>query len=265
MTFSQNARRPGGLRWTLWFSPSWIYTIVILAIICIAMENLVGPVLNPLWLPKPTQVAVALFQWVGDGSIWLDIQTTLTEVLYGFAIGVVCALIVVALLSLSRFATDVFMPFIMAAYSLPKVALVPVFILLLGIGIESKVAQVSLNVFFIILLTMLAGIQSINPVLGRSIQIMGASQFEILRMVKLPAALAWLFSGMRLSARYAIGGAVVVEVLSSNRGIGFRAAQATNQLEPAGVFAAAVILVVIGAAMTWILQVIEDKFLAWRL
>jgi len=265
MALSQSVERSGGRRRGWLLSPSWLYTAVILVVLGIALQNLVGPFFNPLWIPKPSDVALALVQWAGDGSIWQDILTTLTEVLYGFVIGVVAALVVVALLSLSKFATDVFMPFIMAAYSLPKVALVPVFILLLGIGIESKVAQVSLNVFFIILLTMLAGMQSINPVLSRSIQIIGASQLEILRMVKLPAALAWLFSGMRLSARYAIGGAVVVEVLSSNRGIGFRAAQATNQLEPAGVFAAAIILIIMGAAMTWILQVIENKFLAWRL
>jgi NitT/TauT family transport system permease protein len=246
-------------------SPSWLYTLGILAILCAALQYFVGRGLNPLWFPSPTQVAVDLRQWFADGSIWPDIQTTLIEVLYGFGIGVAAALVVVALLSFSELATEVLMPFIMAAYSLPKVALVPIFVLLLGIGIQSKIVQVTLNVFFIVLLTMLSGMKSINAALTRSIQIVGASQLEILLKVKAPAALAWLFSGMRLSARYAIGGAVIVEVLSSNRGLGFRADQATTQLDPAGVFGTIVILIVIGALMTWILQMIENRFLAWRI
>ena len=258
-------RDKASLKRTWRISPSWLYTLGILAVLCAVLQYFVGRGLNPLWVPKPTQVAAALGEWFASGSIWPDIQTTLTEVFYGFSLGVAGALIVVALLSFSEFATEVFMPFIMAAYSLPKVSLVPIFVLLLGIGIGSKVVQVMLNVFFIVLLTMLAGMKSINPALTRSTQIVGASRLEILLKVKAPAALAWLFSGMRLSARYAIGGAVIVEVLSSNRGLGFRADQATAQLDPAGVFGAVVILIVIGAAMTWILQMIENRFLAWRI
>jgi len=265
MTLMVDHMHKSGLKRALRISPSWFYTLGILAVLCAALQSFVGRGLNPLWFPTPGQVVTVLGEWFSDGSIWPDVQTTLTEVFYGFGIGVAGALIVVALLSFSEFATEVLMPFIMAAYSLPKVSLVPIFVLLLGIGIGSKVVQVMLNVFFIVLLTMLAGMKSINPALTRSIQMVGASPLEILLKVKAPAALAWLFSGMRLSARYAIGGAVIVEVLSSNRGLGFRANQATTQLDPAGVFGSVVILIVIGAVMTWILQLIENRFLAWRI
>jgi len=138
------------------------------------------------------------------------------------------------------------------------------FILTLGVGLESKIAQVTANVIFIVFLNLYTGLTSLNPRLRDVLAVMGASPREILFRVKLPAALAWLLAGMRISARYALAGAVIVELLTSNRGLGFLIAKATAQLEAAQVFAAIVVLAVLGLTLTLILQALENALMSWR-
>jgi NitT/TauT family transport system permease protein len=244
--------------------PPWTLSLGAVAAVTLFFQLAVGRVLDSLWFARPSDVIVLLGEWFASGSVYPHIVTTLTEIAIGFALGVGAAIVLAVALSSNALLARVAMPLVIAAYSLPKVALIPFFIFTLGVGIESKVAQVALNVVFIVFLNLYTGLTTINPRLRESLALMGASPFEILLKVKLPSALAWLLSGMRISARYALAGAVAVELLSSNRGLGFLIAKATAQLEPAPLFATLVILAVLGFALTYALQVLENRVLAWR-
>lgn len=243
----------------------WVLSVSVVLLTALFFQLAVGRVLDPLWFARPTDVLALLAQWLTGGFIYPHIATTLTEIAIGFGLGVGVAIVLAVVLSSSALLARITMPLVVAANSLPKVALIPFFIFTLGVGIESKVVQVALNVIFIVFLNLYAGLTTINPRLRESLALMGASPFEILVKVKLPASLAWLLSGMRISARYALAGAVAVELLSSNRGLGFLIAKATAQLEPAQLFATLVVLAVMGFAITYALQVLENRVLAWRI
>src|ERR1043166_5479369 len=244
--------------------PPWVLTIVIVALVLLLFQLAVGPVLDPLWFAKPTDVGTVLATWFADGFIYPHLAVTFSEIIIGFALGVGVAIPLVIAFSSNALFARVATPFVIAAYSLPKVALIPLFILTLGVGLEAKIAQVMLNVVFIVFLNLYTGLTSLKPQLRDSLAVMGATPWEIMLKVRLPSALAWLLLGMRISARYALAGAVIVELLSSNRGLGFLIAKSTAQLEPAQLFATLVVLAILGFSMTSALQLLENRLLSWR-
>lgn len=244
--------------------PPWIITLLVIGLVLLLFQVAVGPVLDPLWFAKPTDIVVVLGTWFADGFIYPHIAITLTEIVIGFGLGVSVAIPLAIVFSSNALFARVAMPLVIAAYSLPKVALIPLFILTLGVGIEAKIAQVMLNVVFIVFLNLYTGLTSLNPQLRDSLALMGASPREIMLKVRLPSALAWLLLGMRISARYALAGAVIVELLSSNRGLGFLIAKSTAHLEPAQLFATIIVLAILGLSMTMALQLLENRLLSWR-
>ena len=144
----------------------------------------------------------------------------------------------------------IFVPFLSAFYSIPKIALAPLFVIILGIGIESKICLVAVTVFFLLLFATMDGMRDIDEDFVESLQIMGATPTEIATKLVMPAAKPWIFTGMRISVRYAMTAAILGEVIASNQGIGFLIEYNSGQFNAAGVFAAVVLLVLFGVAVT---------------
>ena len=112
-------------------------------------------------------------------------------------------------------------PFMVGGYGAPKLALAPLFILWFGIGIESKIALVAAVVFFIVYFSTLAGVRALDPKLVQMAQVVGASERQVARHIVFPGAVPYIFAGFRIAVPYAIGGAVIAELISSNRGLGY--------------------------------------------
>ena len=112
-------------------------------------------------------------------------------------------------------------PFMVGGYGAPKLAFAPLFILWFGIGIESKIALVASVVFFIVYFNTLAGVRALDPKLVQMAQIAGASERHVARHIVFPAAVPYIFAGFRIAVPYAIGGAIIAELISSNRGLGY--------------------------------------------
>ena len=111
--------------------------------------------------------------------------------------------------------------------------------------------------FFLVLFSTIDGIRDVNPDLIESLEIMGASRFEIATKLIIPAAKPWTFTGMRISVRYATTAAILGEVIAANRGIGFLIEYNSGQFNAAGVFAAVLILVLVGVVVTELLTRLE--------
>jgi NitT/TauT family transport system permease protein len=239
---------------------------ILLCVALIALLQLAsGPVLDPLWFPKPLDVASALADMLRSGDIWQDVRVTIIEVGIGFTLGVIIGSLLAAAFSLSDTATRVLMPYLLALYTLPKVALIPWLVLTIGIGMQLKIVMVVLNVVFLIFLNVLAGLTLSSKRLAMSLEVMGATRVERFMKVGVPSALPWLLTGMRISARYALGGAIVAELLSSNVGLGYRAARATSELHIPELFAVATLLTLISIALILVLQAVERRFVGWKL
>ena len=165
-----------------------------------------------------------------------------------------------------RFRTfaEIMDPYITALYSIPKIALAPLFIIWFGIGIESKVAVSASIVFFVVFLNTYAGVRDVNPLYLNSLSIMGGSPLSSLHYVIIPSASSWVITGLKVSVPYALVGTVIGEFMSSNRGIGFLISQATGLFDTTSVFSGLIILALIGAFFNDSLGRLEKYLLRWK-
>jgi len=212
---------------------------------------------------NPLAVASKLVELLTTPSMWLDIQTTVTEFALGYLIGAVAGVALGVLLGRSKFLADVLQPYIMALYSIPKVALTPLFIIWFGIDLNSKVAMVMLFTVFLVFVNTYAGIRNINEHYVNIARIMGASSTTILRKIMLPSAAPEILLGLRTSIPYAMIGAVVGEFIASNRGIGYFINRSAQMFDPAALFAGIIILVVIVVGLTQVVEWIERRVVRW--
>jgi NitT/TauT family transport system permease protein len=223
-----------------------------------------GRWIEPLFVSSPSAVGTRLWRWLITGQLWNHLSITLYATAIGFAIGSAVGFSLGILFGRYKIVADVFDPYITAIYSIPKIALAPLFIIWFGIGIESKIAVSASIVFFVVFLNTYAGTRDVNPLHIHSARIMGASEAELLRHVVVPSAAAWVITGLKVSVPYALVGTVIGEFMSANRGIGFVIAQATGLFDTTSVFAGLVTLGVVGAAINVALKHAEAWLLRWK-
>jgi NitT/TauT family transport system permease protein len=223
-----------------------------------------GTLVDPLFISKPSLVAMRLWRWVVTGNLWNHLSITLYATVLGFGIGAFVGFALGLLFGRNQLVADIFDPYITALYSIPKIALAPLFIIWFGIGIESKVAVSASIVFFVVFLNTYAGVRDVNPLYVHATRIMGGGQAEVLRHVIIPSASTWVITGLKVSVPYALVGTVIGEFMSSNRGIGFIISQATGLFDTTSVFAGLITLAVVGALINLALKHLEARLLRWK-
>ncbi len=223
-----------------------------------------GRWIDAFYISSPSAVAQKLYVWSVDGTLWKSFAYTFQAMAGGFLIGSTIGFVVGFTLGRSHLLARLLDPFITAIYCMPKIALAPLLIMWFGIGLASKVALAALIVFFLVFLNTFAGVRDVQAVHLQSVRIMGANTWQELRLVVVPSAAAWVLTGLKVSVPYALIGAVVGELISSNRGIGFLIGQASGLFDTAGVFAGLAVLAFTGIALNAILKRIESRALRWK-
>jgi len=223
-----------------------------------------GRLIKAFWISSPSDIWKQLVDWVVTGDLWIHLEVTLTETVMGFVFGAVAGVLFGLALGLNRRLAAVLDPFVVAFYSLPKIALAPLFILWFGVGLTSKVVLATFVVFFLVFYNTYAGTLAVESELVDVLRLMGASRAQIVRKVILPSALIWIFTGMKSSVPYALIGAVVGEMMASNRGLGYLIQAAAGQYDTAGVFAALFVLMIIATGLHELLKQSERVMLRWR-
>lgn len=223
-----------------------------------------GRLIDPFFVSSPSAVFGKLYTWLMNGELFRHLSITLYATAIGFAIGSAIGFALGLTFGKFAFLAEVLDPYITALYSIPKLALAPLFIIWFGIGIESKIAVSASIVFFVVFLNTFSGVREVNPIYIHATQIMGASQWAVMRTVIIPSATAWVITGLKVSVPYALVGTVIGEFMSSNRGIGFIIAQATGLFDTNSVFAGIIILAIVGAIINSILKATEARLLRWR-
>jgi NitT/TauT family transport system permease protein len=211
------------------------------------------------WVSGPIDIVARLYDWVLDGSLWDNLAATLTAMTLGYAIGTATGITLGLLFGFLPTLHRVLSPYISALYALPKIALAPLFVIVLGIGLASKVALVALTVFFLVLTATLDGVRNVDRDLARTLVLMGATRGEIVRKVLVPAALPWIFTGMRIAVRYAFTNTLLAELIASNRGIGSLIEYYSGTFDAAGAYAAILVLVICSVGLTELLSRIEAR------
>ena len=223
-----------------------------------------GRLIKPFWISAPSAIFGQLLVWVETGDLWLHMQTTLTETVLGFVFGAVSGIAVGLALGLNKRLAAVLDPFIIAFYSLPKIALAPLFILWFGVGLLSKVVLATFVVFFLVFYNTYAGTLAVEQELVDVLRLMGATRWQIVRKVILPSVLLWIFTGMKISVPYALIGAVVGEMMASNKGLGYLIQASAGQYDTGGVFASLFVLMLIATGLHALLKQSEMLMLRWK-
>jgi len=240
-----------------------IRAAIVLALL-LAWEFLPDTILPTAWLSRPSQIATTLGHWIGDGTLWFHLQVTFAAMLSGYVVGAAIGVAAGLLLGLLPMVEKVLSPFIVALYSLPKIAIAPLLVVLFGIGIESKIILVAITVFFMMMFSALDGLRDVDRDLLGMLRLMGASRLEVVRKVLLPGSLAWIYNGLRVSIRLAFTAAILGEIISSNRGIGYLVEYSAVKYDATGVFSAIAVVVILSVLITELISLAENANARWR-
>jgi NitT/TauT family transport system permease protein len=234
---------------------AWIGLLVLIAawIVAIQVFNIPAYI-----LPKPEAVVRALWSGLAVSptsplGYYLPLWGTLSNAAIGFAIGVALGLVIGSLV----------MPYAFALQSLPKVAIAPLVVIWFGFGDGSKIAISALLSFFPVLINSFTGLRAIEPERLDLMRSLSATRFETYRIVKLPNAAPFIFAGLDMAVVYALLGAIVAEFLGAQRGMGVVITQAQAVSDVAGVFAALVILGLLGIVLHAMVRWTEARVVHW--
>jgi len=217
-----------------------------------------------LFLPGPLDIAQALAAYATSPDFGIDMATSAQELAVGYGLAIFVGLPVGLLMGWYRRLHYVLDPFISFMYSTPRIALLPLLIIWLGIGIWSKVAVVFLGAFFPIAINTLTGVRSLDAALVRAARSFGASDPQIFRTLALPGSVPFILTGLRLGVGHALVGVVVGELVAAQHGVGLVMAEAGATFQTSKVFAALIIVSVSGVILQVTLQRLEARFDAWR-
>jgi len=222
----------------------------------------------PYILPAPEAVLNALWSGIAISpaspkGYYLPLWSTLSNAATGFAIGSGLGLVLGSLMAESRLVEKLLMPYAFALQSLPKVAIAPLVVIWFGFGDGSKVAIAALLAFFPVLINSFTGLRATEPERIDLMRSLSATRFETYRIVKLPNAAPFIFAGLDMAVVYALLGAIVAEFLGAQQGMGVVITQAQAVSDVAGVFAALVILGVLGIALHSSVRRLEHRVVHW--
>ncbi len=225
-------------------------------------------IVDPFFFGQPSGIVHQAWSWgqhgTNFGSLWEQIWTTMEEAILGFVIGVAAGVVFGVLLGQVRFLSEVLSPYIKAVNALPRIVLGTLFIILLGLGMSSKVVLAAFLVFFVVFFNAFQGVREVDGNLVNNARILGASRLDVIRNVVLPSALTWIIASLHVAFGFAIIGAIVGEVLGSQKGLGLVIATSQNNFNPNGVFAAMLIIAVIALSAEGVISWLERRLLAWR-
>ena len=225
-------------------------------------------IVDPFFFGQPSGIVRTAWQWVqhgtNQGSIWLQIYTTMEEAIFGFLIGVAAGVVVGVLLGQFRFLSDVLSPYIKAVNALPRIVLGALFVIVLGLGISSKIVLAGFLVFFVVFFNAYQGVREVDGNLVNNARILGASRMQVIRNVVLPSAMTWIIASLHVAFGFAVIGAVVGEVLGAQHGLGVLITDSQNNFNTDGIFAGMIIIGLIALVAEWLISLLERRLLAWR-
>ena len=218
--------------------------------------------IRPFLAPAPTAVAATLYDKFG--LLLSNLAPTATEAIAGFLIGNSAAIMLATIFVHQRTAEEAFFPIAVMVHTIPVMAYAPILVLLLGNGMEAKVAIAALICFFPTLVNMTRGLRAVSPQQMELMRILSASPREIFFKLRLKSSLPYLFSALKIAAATSVIGAIVGEWIGATTGIGALIIQATYNFDSALLYATIVVGSVFSAAFFGVISWLERYFLKWN-
>jgi len=241
---------------------SWVPAALIVLVILGVWEGYVRLWAVPKWLlPAPSVIAMTLF--VSRGLLLDHTLVTFVEVVVGFGLSLFCGVLLACAIAASRTLERALYPFVIASQMVPIIVIAPLLLIWVGYGLTPKIIVVALTAFFPIVVNMVDGLKSADPDAVNLLRTMGASRWQIFVKVQVPTSLPFLFSGLRVAMAVSVIGAVIGEWVGSSQGLGYLMIRSKPQFLTERVFAAIVMLSVMGVALFVLVGIIEQLVIPW--
>jgi ABC-type nitrate/sulfonate/bicarbonate transport system, permease component len=219
---------------------------------------------NELILPPPSKIFVSLVKALGTPAMWNDAQVTATEAVSGFLIALVVGVIAGVILGKTPLLEISVRPLIVASQVVPKVALIPLFVIWFGFGMESKIIIAALMGFFPIMLNVQLGVRSVDPGQRDVMRSLNASRWQTFRHLELKSTLPYVFAGMEVGIVFSVIGAIVGEYLGGSVGLGYQIVSTLNQLNAPALFAVIILLSTLGLILYFLVSVVKKISIPWH-
>lgn len=216
---------------------------------------------SDLVLPRPSEIAVTL--WDRFPVLWPHILQTLYSTLVGFGLGVAIGVTLGVIVGTSKVAYAVAYPLLVGFSSIPKVAVVPIFVLWFGSGTTPAILTAMVICVFPIVVNIATGLATTEPELEDVLKTMGASKSEILWNVGLPRAMPYFFASLKVAITLSFVGAVLSETVASNMGIGFVMMTASSNFQVSLVFSGLILLALMGVVLYALFSLLERRVTGW--
>lgn len=220
--------------------------------------------ISPIFLPPPSTIFKTAVELVAGGQLWGHLSYSATNLAIGFALSAVVGTVLGLLMGASRSVETLLGPYVWALYAMPRIALLPLLILWLGFGPESKILLIFLSAVMPILITSMDGVKTVDQSLLKAAKVFGASRTQLYTRVVLPFTLPFIMTGLRQGVGRGLIAMVVAEMLGSGRGVGFMIARSAAQLDAAGMFAVLIFLVVVSVVVVYTMTALERRVAPWR-
>jgi len=260
----QKRDRPARRRSTDWSVVlGWLVPLLLLVLGLVAWEVIVRLRDTPTWfIPKPTEVWQEMVE--SRQLLWRHTWTTLQEMLLGLGVAFVFGVLLAVMISSSRLVERSIYPAVVASQAIPIIALAPILLIWFGYGMTPKVIVVVLTCFFPIVVSMVDGLRAADTDALALLRSMGASRWQMMRIVRVPAALPALFSGTRIAAAWSVIGALVGEWVGASSGLGYLMTRSASQFQTPRLYAAVIIAATMGILLFALVALAERLLLPWR-
>ena len=241
---------------------TWAPALVILATAVIVWQfYTTRSGIDPRVLPSPSRIAVA--GWTARSALWANTIPTLQETALGFTLATIVGFGFSIVIDASRILRNAIMPLLIGSQTLPLVAIAPLVIIWFGFGITPKILLIALLSFFPITVAFLEGYRATDPDIERLLATMGATRWRIFRTARLPTAMPFFFTGLRIAITYSIVVAIFAEYAGATSGLGIYIQQLTNVYRTDLVFAAIIVTTGVTIVLFAATYALERLMIPW--
>ncbi len=238
----------------------------------------VPKILDPYFVSKPTAIWTSFLKLgcfsdpagftacfnENQNNLWLATVVTIKNMLWGFMWGASLGIFAGLILGRSEYLSKIFEPYIVAMNSIPRIALVPLIILMFGLGDLSKIVTASIVVFFVVFFNTFEGTRSVDRDQIAAARLLGASELTVLRTVVIPSALAWVFASLTPAVSFALIGVIVGEFIGAERGLGKLIIEAEARANAAEMMVSIFVMMIVGILLAFMVRRVQAYLLRWQ-
>lgn len=220
--------------------------------------------LSKIIFPAPTLIIESFINGLLTGKYTEDLKISFIRILSGFLIGGGFGLVLGLMMGWNRRLRGIVDPIVAGLHPIPKFALLPMVLIILGLGNASRIAMVSIAAFFPLVINSMAGVLQINPTYYEVLESYGASRYDIFRKVVLPGSLPFVLTGARLSLRTSLTITIGIEVVFGNEGLGSKLWLAWETMRMIDMYSILLIIAILGIGMVWLLKSSQRYLVPWH-